>query len=245
MKIRYLSDLHLEFIKPSHLDTWMSQIPPGLDEVCILAGDLGNPHQPTYHRFMRFISEHFKKAFVIAGDHEYYYHTMEETNPLLVQCFEPFENITFLKESYEIYEGYCFIGTTLWSKITQPKYVINDVYKIPHFDHAECNRLNQESIEFLVDALQTQKNCIVITHHMPSRALIDPKYLSPQMRPYNQWFYCDLDHLFTEKIKGWFYGHTHTPSNTVIQGVPLLCNPIGYPGENKELNFEATFMPQN
>jgi hypothetical protein len=38
-----------------------------------------------------------------------------------------------------------------------------------------------------------------------------------------------------------FYGHTHTPSKDVIGGVPLLCNPIGYPGENKELNFEAMF----
>lgn len=92
----------------------------------------------------------------------------------------------------------------------------------------------------LEEALQ-HENCVVITHHLPSRSLIHPKYLTPEMKPYNQWFYCDLDYLFSERIKCWFYGHTHTPSKDVIGGVPLLCNPIGYPGENKELNFEAMF----
>jgi len=218
----------------------MKQIPPGLDEVCILAGDIGNPHLPTYDMFMKFISQHFMKTFVIAGNHEYYYHPIVETNQLLVHYFEPFDNITFLKESYEIYDNYCFIGTTLWSKITNPKYKINDVYNIPRFDYVECNRLNQQSIAFLEEALQ-HENCVVITHHLPSRSLIHPKYLSPEMKPYNQWFYCDLNYLFSERIKCWFYGHTHTPSKDVIGGVPLLCNPIGYPGENKDLNFEATF----
>ena len=43
------------------------------------------------------------------------------------------------------------------------------------------------------------------------------------------------------KIKAWFYGHTHTPSKQVIKGIPLLCNPIGYLGENKVLDFQASF----
>ena len=29
------------------------------------------------------------------------------------------------------------------------------------------------------------------------------------------------------------FGHTHTASEQHIHGVPLLCNPLGYPGENK------------
>jgi predicted phosphohydrolase len=250
LKLRYFSDLHLEFIKPTHLEKWMRQIPAGMDEVCILAGDIGNPYKPNYDVFMEFISKNFMKSFVIAGNHEYYYNHLYETNDHMARYFQKFENISFLNNRCEMYKGHCFIGTTLWSKITNPKYVINDMYSIPHFDIIHCNRLNRLCVDFLEDAIEKNENCVVITHHMPSSSLIDVKYLSSEMRPYNQWFYSDMDYLFEKyydqdkvknKIKGWFYGHTHTPSNQVIKGIPLLCNPIGYPNENKELDFQATF----
>ena len=238
MKLRYMSDLHLEFIKPTHMERFLKQIPPGLDEICILAGDIGNPYQPNYDSFMKFISKNFMKSFVIPGNHEYYGSPMEETNLHMDQYFKPFENISLLKDRCEMYGGYCFVGTTLWSYVTNPKYKINDVYKIPGFDYIQYNRLHRESVDFLEDALQN--DCVVITHHMPSTSLIDTKYLT-SMRPYNQWFACDMDRLFAPNIKAWFYGHTHTPCVTTIKDVPFLCNPIGYPGENKSFDFGATF----
>ena len=237
MKLRYFSDLHLERIK--NMDAFLSQIPPGLDEVCILAGDIGNPHEPQYDVFMKFIRRNFMKAFVIAGNHEYYGSPMEETDAFLDKYFKPFENVTFLKESYEVYGGYCFVGTTLWTHIIDPKYKIQDVYRIPRFDYMECNRLHRKSLAFLKEAL-THENCVVITHHMPSSALIDVKYLTPSMRPYHQWFACEMDAFFIPNIQAWFYGHTHTPSQKQIQNIPFLCNPIGYPGENADVDFGAT-----
>ena len=241
MKIRYLSDLHLEMVRPNKIQQWLESIPPGLDEVCILAGDIGNPEHYQYDVFMKFISQNFRKAFVIAGNHEYYHHTIEETNEQLASYFNLFENITFLKDSCEVYEGYCFVGTTLWSNVTNPKFKINDMYRIQGFDYVQYNQLHRDSVAFLEKALQ-QENCIVITHHLPSYELIDAKYLLPAMRPYNQWFYSHMDPLFnSDKIKAWFYGHTHTPCKKVIQDIPFLCNPIGYPGENTEVDFQAVF----
>ena len=62
MKIRYFSDLHLEFIKPNKIGKFIKQIPPGTDdEICVLAGDIGNPYQSNYDIFMKFISKNFKK----------------------------------------------------------------------------------------------------------------------------------------------------------------------------------------
>lgn len=241
MKLRYISDLHLEMIKPTQMDPFLQQIPPGPDEVCILAGDIGNPYQANYDSFMKFISQHFMKAFVIAGNHEYYGRPMEETNVHMHKYFKQFENISFLNNSYEIYGGYCFVGTTLWTNITDPKYSINDVYSIPRFDYRVCNRLHRKSIDFLKEAL-THENCVVITHHMPSTSLINPKYLEPKMMSYHQWFACDMDAFFTPNIKAWFYGHTHTPSKRTIQNIPFLCNPIGYPDENTEVDFQAMFV---
>jgi hypothetical protein len=62
--------------------------------------------------------------------------------------FKKFDNISFLNNTYEYYEKYCFIGTTLWSKIINSNYEINDVYRIPNFDYIICNRLNMINVDF-------------------------------------------------------------------------------------------------
>jgi predicted phosphohydrolase len=245
LNIRYLSDLHLEFIKPNNIQNFIKNIPSGNDEICILAGDIGNPYQMNYNIFMEFISKNFKKTFVISGNHEYYNKTktIQDTNEFMKQYFKKFNNISFLNNNYEIYENICFIGTTLWSKITNPINEINDVYKIPNFDYIEYNKLNMLSVDFLEDALKNNDNVIVITHHVPSYSLIDNKYKTRDMIPYNQWFYCNMDELierYKNKIKCWIYGHTHTQSNAIINKIPFLCNPIGYPNENKNINFQQS-----
>lgn len=241
--IRYMSDLHLEFIRPAKIDGFLRRISPPSDpcEICVLAGDIGNPYSENYDTFMKHISQKFQKIFVIAGNHEYYQSktqkTIEETDAFLRDYMEArHPNISFLNNSCEVYENTCFIGTTLWSKITQPQYEINDVYKIPDFDYIKYNRLNRIAVDFLESAISdAEQDCVIITHHVPSNNLIDPKYKTESMRPYNQWFYCDMDDFIqkhNKKIGAWIYGHTHTPSCTTLHGVPMLCNPIGYPGEN-------------
>lgn len=245
--IRYMSDLHLEFIKPENIEEFIKQIPSGINEICILAGDIGNPCESNYDIFMNFISKNFKKTFVIPGNHEYYNETktIQETNIFLEEYFQQFNNISFLNNSYEIYDNNCFIGTTLWSKITDPRYKINDVYHIPDFDYIKYNILNSLSIDFLEKTVNSNKNCIVITHHMPSESLIDEKYKTIDTKPYNQWFYSNMDKFIATKktkklIKCWIYGHTHAPSDVIINNIPFLCNPIGYPDENENINFQKT-----
>ncbi len=246
LKIRYLSDLHLEFIKPTEINKFIKKIPSGNNEICVLAGDIGNPYQENYKTFMDFISKNFKKTFIIPGNHEYYNcKSIEDTNNHLTEYFKKFNNISFLNNTYEHYDEHCFIGTTLWSKITNPNYEINDVNYIPNFDYVKYNRLNMISVDFLQDALENNDKCIIITHHVPSESLIDKKYKTKNMLPYNQWFYCDNDNLIEtnkDKIKCWIYGHTHTPSNKIINGIPFVCNPIGYPHENYGLDFEKNII---
>ena len=71
--------------------------------------------------------------------------------------FQNFNNISFLNNNYEIYDNYCFIGTTLWSKIINPDYKINDVYNIPNFDYIQYNKLNSLNFDFLKDTLQNNE----------------------------------------------------------------------------------------
>ena len=245
MKIRYFSDLHLEFVKTSKLDTLIRKIPPG--EICVLAGDIGNPFKINYDVFMNAMSKTFVKTFVIPGNHEYYGKTIEETNDYMKDYFKWFDNITLLNNSYEIYDNRCFIGTTLWSNISDERYKINDMSCIHGFDISQYNKLNKECVSFLEDTLENmkeKKSCIVISHHMPSESLIDPKYKTERMAHYNQWFYCNMDNLIEsnqEKIQCWFYGHTHTPLTSILHGVPMLCNPIGYPGENTHSDYQKEY----
>jgi len=126
MKLRYFSDLHLEFIKPNKIEKFIKNISVNNNDICMLAGDIGNPYQSNYDIFMKFISKNFKKSFVITGNHEYYNKKIEDTNIFLKNYFKQFSNISFLNNEIEYY---CFIGTTLWSNITNSKYKINDVYK--------------------------------------------------------------------------------------------------------------------
>lgn len=248
MKIRYLSDIHLEFLTPVKVNKIIKKIPPGFNEVCVLAGDIGNPfHERNYNEFMKFINKNFMKSFVITGNHEYYNKkkTISEINDYLEDYFKQYENITFLNNSYEIYNNNCFIGTTLWSKIIEPhQYCTNDVVNIPSFDFKKCNELNKKSKTFLNEILaQQQENCIIITHYVPSESLIDEKYMGSDMLRYNQWFYSDMDEFIEtnkNKIKCWIYGHTHTQSIIMKNNVPFLCNPIGYPGENKKQDFATS-----
>jgi predicted phosphohydrolase len=247
MKIRYFSDLHLEFLKINQIERFMKQIPAGLDEICVLAGDIGDPYNPNYNIFIKFISKNFKKSFIITGNHEYYNKKkdMTQINQFLTNKFENFDNISFLNNNYEIYENHCFIGTTLWSKITNPYYSINDVHQIKDFNYIKYNQLNNVCVNFLNDAISMNPDMdfVIITHHVPSNDLIDIEYKTPMMAPYNQWFYCDLNDFIEknkDKIKCWIYGHTHTPATNIIYGVHMLCNPIGYPEENPKTDFLKT-----
>jgi len=245
MRLRILSDLHLEFVKPYQMYGLFKKIVPQSDEVCILAGDIGNPYTNNYTQFMDYINANFKKTFVIAGNHEYYNTktTIYDTNKHLTDYFTMHENITFLNNTSEIYEDHCFVGTTLWSKVTNPFYDINDMYRIKFFDHTEYNALNRKCIKFLEDSANTEKNMVVITHHVPSYKLIDNKYKTIKNAPYNQWFYSDMDGFIEknkDKIKYWIYGHTHTPLSSILYDVPVICNPIGYPGENPKPKYDVT-----
>ena len=242
MRIRYLSDLHLEFIRPHKIHNFIRKNirPGGPDEICVLAGDVGNPCDANYDAMMKFADTNFKQTFVIPGNHEYYKHTIADTNQFMADYFEQFANVTFLNNSHAYYNNYCFIGTTLWSHISDPTYKSNDMYNIVDFDWQQYNELHRTCREYLEDTVKKNSNCIVLSHHMPMSRLTDDKYKTAQMAPYNQWFSCDLDEFIRQyqgNIKGWIYGHTHTPSDNVIYNIPFLCNPIGYLNENLKNHF--------
>jgi predicted phosphodiesterase len=248
IKVRYFSDTHIELINPNNINKYLEQIPSGNNEICVLAGDIGNPFESNYDKFMYYMNKHFERTFVIAGNHEYYNNnqTIQQTDNYMIKLFKQYKNIKLLNNEYELYRNYCFIGTTLWTKINlNDSNNLNSINQIPNFSYKEYNELNKKCINFLEETLKKNNNCIITTHHVPSNRFVDPKYNTSTLKLRHQWFYNDLDKLidrYTSKINCWIYGHTHMPMRKEENGLYFLCNPIGYPYQKINVNFNEKII---
>ena len=244
MLIQYVSDIHLEFMsKPPKIKV--------MADVLCLCGDIGYPFSGIYREFIKQMSQSFKKVFLIAGNHEYYdsdkygSHTMEEINSMIQSVIRTnkLENVTFLNNSYELYNDVLFVGTTLWSKIPSMNMndicLMNDFKQIQGLTYDTYNLLHIKSCNFIEDTLasvEKDKKVVMMTHHLPSFNLIDEKHAYSDT---NCFYASKCDKYFVEPIKAWIYGHTHTPNKTIINNIKFVCNPKGYPNENTIVKYET------
>jgi len=249
MKIQYISDIHLEYLSE------IPQIYP-IGDVLVLAGDIGHPFSSIYKNFLIDMNNKFKKVFLITGNHEFYSlvnlhwgvpnwnqndnKTMEEIDDKIKLIILEYNlnNITYLDDSYEDYEGFRFCGTTLWSKIIDQKYLNNDMTMIKNMNIEFRNELFNNSYEF-INGIINDSNLpiIMITHHLPSYDLINSVYKTEEYINYSQCYASNCNQLFKDPIKIWIFGHTHKVCNKEINEIKFLCNPIGYPNENKITDF--------
>jgi predicted phosphodiesterase len=247
MKIQYISDIHLELLFKNSIKMVKYLIQPEA-EICVLAGDIGNPYDKSYEDFLLDINSKFKKTFIIAGNHEYYKNDIIDTKEKIKSVCDNFKNITFLDNSYEDYEGYRFVGTTLWTDIKNKQYTINDTKMIKNLSIDYYNLLHSECSNFLNETLTncTTNNIksILITHHLPIYELTHPKYRDSFYTNYQQWFHANLDNIIKSNnliISACIYGHTHSESVQNHYDVNFYCNPVGYAGENNPVNINKVF----
>jgi predicted phosphodiesterase len=247
MDVQYLSDVHLEFMQK------LPKIKVMADVLC-LAGDIGYPFSGIYREFLIKMNSNFKKVFIITGNHEYYNinkygtHTIDEINRMIESIIynHKLTNVTFLNNSYEVYNDVIFAGTTLWSKI--PSVNMNDICLMNDFKAIEnmtfdtFNILHNESCNFIENLLtkvvseHTGKKIVMMTHHLPSFDLINGRY---KYENTNCFYASSSERFFVEPIKAWIYGHTHIPSKKIINDIQFVCNPKGYPNENTIINYET------
>jgi predicted phosphohydrolase len=257
--VTYISDIHLEFYKqPIPYEVVMNWGGGNNNcDILCLAGDIGYPELVSYQTFLAYCSSVFKYVFVIAGNHEYYQtsthymKTIFNTNDKIKEICECFRNVHFLCESsYYIPEyNITVLGTTLWSDAYDEDHGYNDFSRIYNMSlHGYMQRLHEMSVCFLETELDKLKNnaekseVLVITHHMPSFQLISPKYKESDIK---HLFATNLERFFDKKnnynIKHWICGHSHTPVQKTIGTTQIWMNPIGYPGENRDVNWTTTF----
>lgn len=239
MKFKVVSDLHLEFM--SNIDGIISKINNESDfgkMNLILTGDITTFRHRKYLDVL-FSRLFFNKIFFILGNHEYYHsdHKVDVVQEYRNICSK-YHNVIFLENDvYQIENGPLIVGATLWSNIDRIGY--NSMTDNKYLSMEKILEKHNESVSFIKGVVENivDKPILIITHHLPSKTFILPKY-----KHYNNTgFASDCDSLFKKPISHWIFGHTHTKIENEINGIKFICNPLGYINENKDYDYNCSF----
>jgi len=236
MKIQLMSDIHYPF---SHRD-----LPKLSDEadLLVIAGDIHHKVEECYRCFDKILECSSIPVVFVLGNHDYYTREFDSTPDDFKKFFSNFPNIHFLeKDSFE-FGGYTFLGTTLWSDISNHsarsviKNGITDYHaikkiqngKIFGIDPVDTHLEHLIAKEFLNSHIKEGEKTIVITHHLPSFECVAHKFLGSS---FNAAFASPTLDTFELNPKLWLFGHTHNFVDKMIGNTRCVCNPYGYPGE--------------
>ena len=216
-------------------------------------------------RYRKFCAEELRKywkVLAIAGNHEFYHGVIPDELELIRDLFSEYApNATLLDNEHVEIEGVRFIGSTLWAThgcgtgnhllIQQG---MNDFrcihvrdeedpsgFRTRKFTVNDANRLHQEAVEFLKEAVKTELPCVIMTHHAPSYLVANRKrYPNQDM---DDAYYSNQHALIEDNpgIKCWVFGHNHYRCRRKLGETWLVSNPRGYYGhERMSLAFDST-----
>ena len=248
MKIRVLSDLHLEFLD------W---IPPlAHADVVVLAGDI---HLGA--RGMEWARREFPVTPIlyVPGNHEFYGGQFQNVMTLLREAAERL-GIRMLDEDEFILDDTRFLGATLWTDFalngSEPaelkramlnaRFGMNDYRVIRYGEMGQLRPQHTRDIHLRQASWLTEKlhepfvgSTVVITHHLPHRGSINLKYENDSLNPC---FSSDLSRLVKEPVSLWIHGHTHDSCDYVANGTRVVCNPRGYLPMEPNTAFDPTLV---
>lgn len=247
MRVRVLSDLHLEF------GTW----DPGDVEdqdVVVLAGDIA----PDCNGF-RWARNAFPVCPIVyvMGNHEYYHGDIDHTLEYARKEARRYDVILLERES-AIIDGVRFLGATLWTDFTFCEPVIpweiakawagkymNDYRLITHNRKVmlpeHTRSLHLETRAWLAKKLQedTGQRTVVVTHHLPHKFSVHAKYGSDIS---NAAYATHMPDLVAPPVDLWIHGHTHDSFEYQVgNGTKVVCNPRGYQGYSLNRAFKQNF----
>ena len=254
MKIKLLSDLHLEF----------GSFDAGEGEVLILAGDIVNvkemqkdsPQGKYYIKFLEKCANSYKKVFMVLGNHEFYFDDIEKTAKAL-KTFIDVEgsNITLLDNSKEEFNGVTFVGCTLWTDYDKENPdaklaglgAMTDYHVIEKGDEGklvpnDVIELHKQSVAYLDEELKSIKGpVVVVTHHAPHPTSLSGDYVDDNL---SAAYHSDLNEFIgthKDNIEVWCHGHIHHTNDYNVAGVRILSNPRGYKNYNENPDFNPDF----
>lgn len=229
-RIYYASDLHIEFYEDEKEIKMF--FPPHPEDILVLAGDIGDPEEESFNRFLEYCSKSYKHVVYTTGNHEYYNlsKTMEEVDDMIRELSDKYENLHILLDTCVTLDGIKFVGGTLFTYFPEGKYdeakdVMRDYYFMTPQKTVERHKKTVEFLDNITKLDDNTEKYVVVTHHLPSYSGISREFKD---HPYNYLFANHLDALLRrDNIHAWISGHTHSQN---IVG-KLHINPFGYPGE--------------
>lgn len=253
MKIRVLSDLHLECDEPE-------AIPHAKADLVVLAGDIHN-----HAEGIRWAAETFDAdvpVVYVPGNHEYYDGEFGALEVAMRDAAASVENVHYLNNDALIDPDgrWRVLGTTLWTDfelfgtdeatvaaaIAAAEKVMLDfrgpiqvtwpsggaepagAHDNPRlFTVADAIALHRLSRAWLARELAKPfaGKTIVVTHHAPHRASLADRFANDLA---SAGFISHLTALIGPPAALWIHGHTHTPFDYEAHGTRIVCNPRGY-----------------
>lgn len=231
MKIRLLSDLHIE-VSPYNIDY-------NNEDILVLAGDISTDPYDIINLVNNYLKQNKNTQIIfVLGNHDYYDRKIHQT-------FQIFESVNiprfhFLQDSSTVINGIRFFGSTLWTDLKgvseiQVENSILDYHRIPQFTPKTCKFIHNCSLNSLKHCLKNSSEpVVVISHHLPSYKSIHEKYKNNPLSPV---WASNLDDLVKQTIL-WMHGHTHSSLDYKIDSTRVVCNPRGYCRYNRKENPE-------
>ncbi len=227
-------------------------------DVLVIAGDIGHYNDDNVY-FLSILAKHYKKVFVTWGNHDLYllgnYKELYNYNSFnrlkeLKEKLKSIPNLTFLDGELVEYQGITFWGSGLWYEVASLSHwadYMNDAryifdrkekytFTLPYdwypteyrFDPYRLYEREFEKIEKLDYA------DVIISHIPPINFKV-----SGDMG--DNYYFVPYGEMIIERVKPklWIFGHTHIKRDLKFGKTRLICNPLGYPDENREFRIES------
>lgn len=238
MRIKYMSDLHLEFERSAgSIERFAASLDPTDCDVLVLAGDISSGQQIAEH--VGVLAERFDKMPVlyVAGNHEYYGGNSVSVAQQQELLRTAFKHVHCLERNVVTVDGQRFLGTPLWYDYTVD--VASQSQYWSDFAHiAGIRKWIDKSFQRDKAWLEAElrEGDVVISHFLPSHQCVSPRWRGEMT---NMFFVSDVEQLIVaRKPKLWIHGHTHDSRDVRVGDTRIVCNPRGYVGQALNGNFE-------
>jgi Icc-related predicted phosphoesterase len=239
VRLLILSDIHCEF-HPDRGDAFFRSY-EGFDDydVAVIAGDLCD--FASMRTALTYASRSLKRVVYVLGNHCCYGAYIAQAARQARWLAEELGNVDFLDASFVTIDGVRFVGATLWF----PEEYDNALYERHMTDFRVIRDFRrdvykQARCESAWLNVAVEPGCVVVTHHLPSRRSVAPRWKSSEL---NRFFVHDHEQLIQEEQpRLWIHGHTHDSIRYSIGKTQVIANPYGYAGHEVNPGFDGRMV---
>jgi len=249
MKMRFMSDLHLDFgpfVIPALDDD--------ADTVLVLAGDVAPATKPRlYKEFIQDAVSRFKHVIWIQGNHEHYGSSIHRSIVKMKRAVGEFDNLSIAENEVVKINDVSFVCATLWTDLANsPLGMLYAQSRMNDYNYIRAGKgnpyqrkllpqdtvdIHKVSLNFIIDSLaEADGKTVVVTHHAPSYKSIGSRFHGDDS---NCAYASPLDGMIEDmKPDYWIHGHLHNTKDYNIGHTNVLVNPRGYCDYEENREFD-------